>query len=73
MLVEFIKYLADEIKNEQSYNELYRQEMMNAEYRARMDGGRVEDYFNRVAFPRSPRDSIIRENKKMIRRLTNKL
>ena len=73
MLVKFIRYLLDEIDAEEKYNEAYRNEMTTAEYLVITQGGRFADYFDYGKFPRSPRESVIRENAKMIRRLSMKL
>lgn len=69
-----IRYLLDEIEEEKSYNEDYEKAEIEAKKKAEKDpDGFYYKYFDYNKFPHAPRESVIKDNAKMIRRLSLKI
>lgn len=69
-----IRYLLDEIEVEKSYNEEYKKAEIEAKKKADGNPGRrYWEYFDYNKFPHAPRESVIKDNAKMIRRLSLKI
>lgn len=66
-----IRYLLDEIEQEQKYNKAYDEAYTKAIQLAQRDGCGIEarKYMDSTHFPRDPRQSIIEQNKVIIRRI----
>ena len=68
-----IRYLLDEIDVEMEYNRAYKLAQERAEKEAQEKGGYFWDYMGEFKFSRSPRQSVINDNIKTIRRLALKI
>lgn len=66
-----IRYLLDEIEEEKRYNEEYDKAYMRARDIAEKEGGYTWDYM--VGYDHQPRQSVIKDDIKMIRRLALKI
>lgn len=69
--IDIIRYLLDEIEEERRYNEEYDKAYTKATHRVEQEGGSV--YYLMRDFPREPRQSVINDDLKMIRRLCLKM
>lgn len=69
-----IRYLLDEIEEERFYNDEYKKAEIEAKKKADENPGRrYWEYFDYNKFPHAPRESVIKDNAKMIRRLLLKI
>ena len=69
--IDVIRYLLDEIEEERRYNEEYDKAYTKATHRVEQEGGYFWNYMD--GFIRSPRQSVINDDLKMIRRLCLKM
>lgn len=67
-----IRYLLDEIEEEKTYNEMYYEQQKQAQREAKEKGGYYWQYMG-DEFTHEPRKSVIKDNKKTIRRLLLKI
>lgn len=69
-----IRYLLDEIEEERQYNEAYEKEKKKAQQIAgESTGYKYYDYMDLNTFDHEPRESVIKDNAKTIRRLLLKI
>lgn len=68
-----IRYLLDEIDVEMEYNRAYKLAQERAEKEAQEKGGYFWDYMGEFKLSHSPRQSVINDNIKTIRRLALKI
>ena len=68
-----IRYLLNEIDEERAYNKAYREEYEKASILAKEKNSFYWYFMDRKKFPHDPRNSIIKSNIKLMRRLLLKV
>lgn len=71
--LSIIRYLLNEIDEERAYNNAYREEYEKARTLAKEKNSFYWCFMDRKKFPHDPRNSIIKSNIKLIRRLLLKV